>query len=82
MKEMNSVLIYRFYVELMNTLLKDDSEWKEAMTGLLNYGFEGIEPQSDNVNVQTVYRTVLPTMKRAKDKYLYKVEQVQALISN
>ena len=79
---MNTMLIYKFYVELMNTLLKTDSEWKEAMEGLLNYGFDGIEPESENPNVQTIYRTVLPTMKRAKDKYLNKVEQVQALISN
>lgn len=75
MEEMNSVLIYKSYVEMMNVLLKTDSEWKEAMEGLLNYGFKGIIPESDNEMIQTIYNASIPMMETARKKYLYKVKQ-------
>jgi hypothetical protein len=75
MKEMNSVLIYKSYLEMMDKLLKTDSEWREAMTGLLNYGFNGIAPESDNPMIQVVYDASIPMMKSMRNRYLQKVEQ-------
>ena len=69
---MESVIIYRNYLEIMDTLLTNDSDWREAMTEILKCGFDGTTPKSDNPSIQTVYLATIPTIKSARKKYIQK----------
>lgn len=72
---MDSVIIYRSCLEMMDVLLKTDEEWREAMTGLLEFGFDGVIPETNNPMIQSIYRASIPPMKRAREKYIRKCEE-------
>lgn len=69
---MDSVVIYRSHVEMMDELLKNDKDWREAMTGLIKYGFEGKFPETDNSLISAVYKAAQPTIKKSREKYMQK----------
>lgn len=70
----DTTVIYKSYVDMMELLLKNDTDWREAMTGLLNFGFDGIVPESNNPLIQAVYVASLPTLRTAKERYDKAVE--------
>lgn len=49
--------------------IPDEKLQLEALKGLLEYGFRGVKPQSDNPFVNMVYATCTPSMKAAKQRY-------------
>lgn len=69
-----STIIFKSYYDMMELLLQNDSDWREAMTGLLRYGFFSEEPRSDNPVIQAIYIGALPTLKTSKDRYEKAVE--------
>lgn len=72
---MDSVIIYRNCLEMMNVLLTNDKDWREAMTGLLEFGFEGVMPKTENPLIQSVYRASIPQIKRSRERYIRKCEE-------
>lgn len=65
----DSMIIYESTFTAMELILTDDTSWREAMTGLLRYGFYGEQPESGNPLVQAIWIQSLPVMKNAKDRY-------------
>ena len=49
--------------------IPDEKLQLEALKGLLEYGFRGVKPQSDNPFVNMVYAACTPSMKAAKQRY-------------
>lgn len=49
--------------------IPDEKLQLEALKGLLEYGFRGVKPQSDNPSVNMVYAACTPSMKAAKQRY-------------
>lgn len=74
MTKKETTVIYKSYFEMMELLLTNDSDWREAMTGLLRYGFDGEIPDSDNPLIKAVYVAALPTLKTAAERYEKAVE--------
>ena len=70
----DTTVIYKSYFDMMELLLNDDHDWREAMTGLLRYGFTGEIPESENPLVQAVYVAAMPTLRTAKERYEKAVE--------
>ena len=69
MEHKDSTIIYESMFTAMELILSDDASWREAMTGLLRYGFYGEQPESGNPLVQAIWIQSLPAMKNAKDRY-------------
>lgn len=69
MEHKDSTIIYESMFTAMELILTDDASWREAMTGLLRYGFYGEQPESGNPLVQAIWIQSLPAMKNAKDRY-------------
>lgn len=69
MEHKDSTIIYESMFTAMELILADDASWREAMTGLLRYGFYGEQPESDNPLVQAIWIQSFPAMKNAKDRY-------------
>lgn len=69
MEHKDSTIIYESMFTAMELILADDASWREAMTGLLRYGFYGEQPESGNPLVQAIWIQSLPAMKNAKDRY-------------
>ena len=74
MEHKDSMIIYESTYTAMELILQDDSAWREAMIGLLRYGFYGEEPKSENPLVQAIWVQALPSMKNAKERYAKAVE--------
>lgn len=75
---MDTMIIYKNHIEMMDILLKDDdAAWKEAMKGLLQYGFDGVVPTSKNPLVQSVYYAAIPLILKSRDKYIQKCNDTQ-----
>lgn len=69
MQHKESMVLYESTFKAIELLLQDDASWREAMTGLLRYGFYGEQPKSDNPLIQALWVQALPAMKSAKERY-------------
>ena len=63
-----SMVFYESAYAAINYLPTTELKW-EATQGLLNYGFYGIEPESDNPFVSMIYVQAIPSMRNAKERY-------------
>ena len=63
-----SMVFYESAYAAINYLPTVELKW-EATQGLLNYGFYGIEPESDNPFVNMIYVQAIPSMRNAKERY-------------
>lgn len=63
-----SMVFYESAYAAINYLPTIELKW-EATQGLLNYGFYGIEPESDNPFVNMIYVQAIPSMRNAKQRY-------------
>lgn len=63
-----SMVFYESAYAAINYLPTTELKW-EAAQGLLNYGFYGIEPESDNPFVNMIYVQAIPSMRNAKQRY-------------
>ncbi len=63
-----SMVFYESAYAAINYLPTTELKW-EATQGLLNYGFYGIEPESDNPFVNMIYVQAIPSMRNAKERY-------------
>lgn len=68
-----SMVFYESAYAAINYLPTTELKW-EATQGLLNYGFYGIEPESDNPFVNMIYVQAMPSMRNAKQKYWKSVD--------
>lgn len=69
----DSAIIYESAYQAIN-YLPDDQLQLEALKGLLEYGFYDTMPESDNPFVNMIYVQAIPSMRNAKERYKYAVE--------
>lgn len=68
-----SMVFFESAYAAINYLPTIELKW-EATQGLLNYGFYGIEPESDNPFVSMIYVQAMPSMRNSKQKYYKSVD--------
>lgn len=69
-----SMVLFESTYKTMELILTNDADWREAMTGLLRFGFYGEQPQSDNPLVQAIYVSSIPSMQNARERWTKSVE--------
>jgi|GEM_PF-4103192 len=68
-----SMVIYESAYKAIN-YLPDEKLQLEAFKGLMEYGFYGVVPESENPFVNMIYVQAIPSMRSAKERYEKAVE--------
>lgn len=65
-----SMVFYKSAFTAAELMFANDAElWREAVTGLLEYGFTGQEPCSDNPLLAAYWLQAIPSIRGARERY-------------
>ena len=69
MANKETMIMYESTYRAIELLLTDDKDWREAVSGLLKYGFYDQMPESTNPLIQSIFIQAIPPMEKSKQKY-------------
>ena len=65
-----SMVFYLSSYKAAELMFSENAElWREAVSGLLEYGFSGTEPQSDNPLLAAFWALSIPSVRGARERY-------------